>query len=1160
MPPGAGVAAHVAAADPRRAAMRFVRGAATVQVQIVQNPERPGRERSTSGTNGAAAVPPGRHCEREAPPPGAALSCIISEQHVEVGPALGGATITGCWRCGGAKPTSVAVTLLPPSAVSHADDLAAFIAHVNALRTLEHPNVLRFYGVVLTQPLTMVSELAPLGSLRDALRQRRCNRPPAARPQPPLLLRLAAQVAAALAFLEGRGCVHRLPAARRVFLASGGELAKLAVPEAPSRPRPRGAAPPRGTGRRRWWRPLPHGWWAPETLRSGTFSHASDAWTFGVLLWEMFTGGKDPWQGLSVAKVLQRLQRGGERLPCPPSCPRALYELMLCCWRLAPHQRPPLCRLEGRVAQVQLRVASAVSDSPQLDGIARCADRSSAPAGYSAESSCWWHCPGRRALHVAQFPPRGAASPPQATPAPTNSPGREAQLPWRRQPEHSSPSNAAATAHTDGPRLKETSPPTAATSKPTYESSPVDADEEENVCHRKVPFRKYCQLKSTGSKACRPPPPPTRDLAGGGMVGRPADAHAAGGPLSLPPAPPCAEGGRLDNSPSPAPHSPCRAAPRPLCPAPRSAVAIGDCGGGGAIAFGGGGATGGRSHYDIPPCAAWSPSSRVADRDSRLPAVPPHGHGGGGVDFEGNGVGGDADDAAERSLDSDSVFFEGGCDSTLDLLSNFYASATGAVPRTAAGVCGAANRAYERESVAALRELHRASLRARDPPCRAARASAPASCDSEPGAGSTATTPSPGGTGAAEERPEVPPRAPIPPLPAKRNGYRWSAEVSYYMWGKDCLAAAKAPLRESLSWGGDGAERQRRPPVAAAPESSASWDGGGCGEGPAKAPLRESLSSGSGDGAERPPPKLPVRDSPLPREGAGSPSRPPRVPPRGASESGAGFRAVGCEAAADETAASTERPPRLPLRRSPSLGPDGEAPPRVPPREPLSPSASRTPSPKGFGCSSSPQPIPGPLPPCQQQQQAALSSSPQRTMPPTQSFGSDPKFSTLGKEKGCCSGQPARGPCILPIIKDGKKQSSTHYYLLPEKPAYLDRYERFLRESDPNERSQPPTSEPARTPEGVCEEFSRLDSLSAQEQIRQVLECVHGVTTEECHAALHGHAWDVPQAIHYLKIEQLLSLGLASRAECQRLLERFDSNLEQASSFLLESCRTLRHR
>ncbi|CAM9744534.1 unnamed protein product [Lampetra fluviatilis] len=591
----------------------------------------------------------------------------------------------------------------------------------------------------------------------------------------------------------------------------------------------------------------PDGWGHCASVAATSISRA---------LWALFTSSvcRSPLQ----PQVLQRLQRGGERLPCPPSCPRALYELMLCCWRLAPHQRPPLCRLEGRVAQVQLRVASAVSDSPQLDGIARCADRSSAPAGYRCS-----RCPSL--------------------------------------------------------------------------------------------------------------------------------------PLSLPP-------------------------PLPLLPPSGEEVSI---------AFGGGGATGGRSHYDIPPCAAWSPSSRVADRDSRLPAVPPHGHGGGGVDFEGNGVGGDADDAAERSLDSDSVFFEGGCDSTLDLLSNFYASATGAVPRTAAGVCGAANRAYERESVAALRELHRASLRARDPPCRAARASAPASCDSEPGAGSTATTPSPGGTGAAEERPEVPPRAPIPPLPAKRNGYRWSAEVSYYI---------------------------------------------------------------------------------------------------------------------------------LPLRRSPSLGPDGEAPPRVPPREPLSPSASRTPSPKGFGCSSSPQPIPGPLPPCQQQQQAALSSSPQRTMPPTQSFGSDPKFSTLGKEKGCCSGQPARGPCILPIIKDGKKQSSTHYYLLPEKPAYLDRYERFLRESDPNERSQPPTSEPARTPEGVCEEFSRLDSLSAQEQIRQVLECVHGVTTEECHAALHGHAWDVPQAIHYLKIEQLLSLGLASRAECQRLLERFDSNLEQASSFLLESCRTLRHR
>lgn len=36
--------------------------------------------------------------------------------------------------------------------------------------------------------------------------------------------------------------------------------------------------------------------------------------------------------------------------------------------------------------------------------------------------------------------------------------------------------------------------------------------------------------------------------------------------------------------------------------------------------------------------------------------------------------------------------------------------------------------------------------------------------------------------------------------------------------------------------------------------------------------------------------------------------------------------------------------------------------------------------------------------------------------------------------------------------------------------------------------------------------------------VSQVQEAVHGVTMEECQAALQNHNWNVQQAVHYLKV------------------------------------------
>ncbi|MEE6483553.1 hypothetical protein FKM82_013590 [Ascaphus truei] len=111
---------------------------------------------------------------------------------------------------------------------------------------------------------------------------------------------------------------------------------------------------------------------------------------------------------------------------------------------------------------------------------------------------------------------------------------------------------------------------------------------------------------------------------------------------------------------------------------------------------------------------------------------------------------------------------------------------------------------------------------------------------------------------------------------------------------------------------------------------------------------------------------------------------------------------------------------------------DEDKPPKVPPREPLSRSNSRTPSPK------------------------SLPSYLNGVMPPTQSFAPDPKYvSNKALQRQNSEGSANKIPCILPIIENGKKASSTHYYLLPERPPYLDRYEKYLTEAkDTNSESK----------------------------------------------------------------------------------------------------------
>ena len=65
----------------------------------------------------------------------------------------------------------------------------------------------------------------------------------------------------------------------------------------------------------------------------------SDIWSFGVLMWEVFSFGYQPYFGVDNEVVLAGVIGGHMCLLCPPECPAIVYHLMKRCWERRPEGR-----------------------------------------------------------------------------------------------------------------------------------------------------------------------------------------------------------------------------------------------------------------------------------------------------------------------------------------------------------------------------------------------------------------------------------------------------------------------------------------------------------------------------------------------------------------------------------------------------------------------------------------------------------------------------------------------------------------------------------------------------------------------------------------------------------------------------------------------------
>ncbi|KAL3079024.1 hypothetical protein niasHS_014806 [Heterodera schachtii] len=252
----------------------------------------------------------------------------------KIGTGEFGHVFQAAWRDAtgdGKKAIQVAVKrILPEKLISQH---ASFLQEAAIMTRMHHPNVIRLFGVVLeTKAVMLVSELAPCGSLLECLQCPSWREPFSVA----VLSDFALQIAQGMRYLSSHRLIHRDLAARNVLVCTP---SKVKISDF-------GLSRCLGHGEdyyRSEFTPsmkLPIAWCAPECINFLRFTSASDVWAYGICLWEMFSYGKTPWEGMSGSQILHSIDTQRKKLHCPEACPREAYLLMLNCWEWEAHLRP----------------------------------------------------------------------------------------------------------------------------------------------------------------------------------------------------------------------------------------------------------------------------------------------------------------------------------------------------------------------------------------------------------------------------------------------------------------------------------------------------------------------------------------------------------------------------------------------------------------------------------------------------------------------------------------------------------------------------------------------------------------------------------------------------------------------------------------------------
>ena len=245
----------------------------------------------------------------------------------------------------------VAVKTLKEEAES--GTLEDFCKEVKVCVQFEHINIIRLLGVCTTSTnKCMIFEFMDLGNLGELLRLSDPENPayPETKSEkklitPNLFLPITIQIANGLAYLAERKFVHRDIAGRNC-LVDNNFTVKIAD-----------FGMSREVSGMDYYRIgnskacLPLRWMPPEALLYGKFTLKSDVWSYGILMWEVYSYGRQPHGGASNYEVIDRI-KAGQLLECPARCPASIFHIMKSCWLQSPAKRPSVQTVLSQLNQL----------------------------------------------------------------------------------------------------------------------------------------------------------------------------------------------------------------------------------------------------------------------------------------------------------------------------------------------------------------------------------------------------------------------------------------------------------------------------------------------------------------------------------------------------------------------------------------------------------------------------------------------------------------------------------------------------------------------------------------------------------------------------------------------------------------------------------------
>ncbi|CAH3162621.1 unnamed protein product [Pocillopora meandrina] len=249
---------------------------------------------------------------------------------------------------------TVAIKMLKSNAAE--SDKRDLIAELDTMKQLKpHPHVIKLLGCVTeSEPLLVLIEYVPFGDLLGYLRKSRglndtYYKDPDIKPQTNLrsqqLMKFAWQIADGMSYLSSKSIIHRDLAARNVLVGEN-ETCKVTDFGMARNVQKENIYERKTKGR------LPVKWTAYEALLYGKYTTKSDVWSYGVVLYEIFTIGGSPYPRMDGRKIANLLQQG-YRMPKPQHVDDKLYDVMLRCWQDDPGKRPTFFDLRNQLKTME---------------------------------------------------------------------------------------------------------------------------------------------------------------------------------------------------------------------------------------------------------------------------------------------------------------------------------------------------------------------------------------------------------------------------------------------------------------------------------------------------------------------------------------------------------------------------------------------------------------------------------------------------------------------------------------------------------------------------------------------------------------------------------------------------------------------------------------